>query len=664
MRQILCIVAIAMSILACTGEIDTSNRYTYTGETVADFLLNRSEKYSHFITMLKRADLFSLLNTYGQFTLFLPDNVAIEKYVAEQDSIYHATQDTNTPVWTGITSPLVEELSDSMANVIARTHIIESSTMIAEMGEGALPDRNFNYRFLGVNYVVKDEQYYIMLNNSAAIIGGDNQLENGVVHLVDKVVTPSQKDLPELIVSCQFFKIFASALNRTGFADSLKLDNDENWDPDQYKIQREFYGNYVCAPPTKFYKFTGFVEPDEVFHKNGIYTIDDLTAFAEKWYGTVDSDNPKSPRNALYKFVAYHFVPREMPHNKVVPYNISTNFDAIMPTIFDRYDYVETMQGTLMKFVKPLSTPEGRDTYINYNKRNEPFNADMHRHLDVRVIPLTDFIQLDEKYALFDQMATNGIVHPIDKILIYNEDEMYGNILNERIRIDSYSLLPELSCNGIRYSTSGQYVIPEVYSEKLKIRNGYIVCQSPDPDIAVPGYNCDAIVSVGNFDYEIILPPLPPRVYEVRLGLFNHGGYGTNWGDVFPSPVQVYIDGKIEGVPFNENYLDYSGYNKLEQTGYVKDELTFDNGLENDKHMRNLGWMKGPASVYYYTGIPCRDERRNVRRIVTRKYFSSGEHRIRLRYIGYFTDVYLYLDYLEFVPLHIINDPTKPEDRY
>jgi hypothetical protein len=133
---------------------------------------------------------------------------------------------------------------------------------------------------------------------------------------------------------------------------------------------------------------------------------------------------------------------------------------------------------------------------------------------------------------------------------------------------------------------------------------------------------------------------------------------------VFPSPVQVYIDGKIEGAPFNENYLDYSGYNKLEQTGYVKDELTFDNGLENDKHMRNLGWMKGPASVYYYTGIPCRDERRNVRRIVTRKYFSSGEHRIRLRYIGYFTDVYLYLDYLEFVPLHIINDPTKPEDRY
>ena len=50
MKRILYILAIALSILACTDEIDKSNRYTFTGETIADFLLNRSEKYSHMIT--------------------------------------------------------------------------------------------------------------------------------------------------------------------------------------------------------------------------------------------------------------------------------------------------------------------------------------------------------------------------------------------------------------------------------------------------------------------------------------------------------------------------------------------------------------------------------------------------------------------------------------
>ena len=87
MYKILFVFVIALSILACTDEIDKSNRFTFTGETVADFLLNRSEKYSHFITLLKRAELFSLLQTYGQYTLFLPDNDAVEKYLQEQDSL-------------------------------------------------------------------------------------------------------------------------------------------------------------------------------------------------------------------------------------------------------------------------------------------------------------------------------------------------------------------------------------------------------------------------------------------------------------------------------------------------------------------------------------------------------------------------------------------------
>ena len=78
MKRILYILTLFMSIIACTEEIDKSNRYTFTGETVADFLRNRSDKYSHMITLLERAGLFGLLSTYGQYTLFLPDNDAVE----------------------------------------------------------------------------------------------------------------------------------------------------------------------------------------------------------------------------------------------------------------------------------------------------------------------------------------------------------------------------------------------------------------------------------------------------------------------------------------------------------------------------------------------------------------------------------------------------------
>ncbi|MBQ8736013.1 MAG: fasciclin domain-containing protein [Bacteroidaceae bacterium] len=645
MKRILYILAIALSILACREEIDKSNRYVFTGETVADFMLNRSEKYSHMITLMKRAGIFSLMQTWGQYTLFLPDNESVEKFVAEQDSIYHATKDTYNPVWTGITSPLFEDLSDSMANVIARTHVTEAVTRMAEMGEGSLPERNFNYRLLGVNYIVKGEQYYIMLNNSAAIINGDNNVENGVVHLVDKVIAPSQKNVPELIGSYQFFKLFTEAMNLTGFCDSLKLDNDNSYNPDEHTSQNDFGSTYY-APETRFYKYTGFIETDEVFNANGIYTIDELTAFSEKWYGTEDKENPHSPKNALYKFIAYHFVPRELPHNKIVPYDINTensNFDLFMPTLYDRYDYFETMQGTMIKVVKPFSSRASIHTYINYNKRNYPYNIQMIPHLNIRVIPLTEFVNIKKEYSQFDQMANNGILHPIDKILIYNEDEMFGNILNERIRIDFYSLIPELSCNNIRYKLGTVYNMPKNYSKTVNIKNGGIKLVTFNPGT----YNVDNISLGGLFDVEFSLPQLPPRVYEVRLGF-------TNAHAVFNQHVQVYIDGTISGSPFDAN---------CNMTGRVEDEYTSDNGVENDKHMRSLRWMKAPVIFNDAKGIPSRHNNSSIRRIIATHYFGIGRHKIRFRLLGELPkDVGF--DYLEFVPLHIVSDPTKPEDRH
>ena len=37
-----------------------------------------------------------------------------------------------------------------------------------------------------------------------------------------------------------------------------------------------------------------------MFRSNGIENIDDLTAFAEKWYGAEERDNPKSPKTKAF----------------------------------------------------------------------------------------------------------------------------------------------------------------------------------------------------------------------------------------------------------------------------------------------------------------------------------------------------------------------------
>ena len=671
-KKVPIIIYVALLLFACREEIDKSNRYVFTGETVADFLLNRSEEYSHFITILKQAEMMSLLKTYGQYTLFLPTNEAVEKFLIEQDSLYWATRDDNVPYETGITSPHIEDLSDSMATVIAKTHLVEARYPMAEMNEGTLHRRNFNQRSLGINYKVVDERFYIMINNRSAIIDGDNEVENGIVHLIDKPIDPKYRTVSNQIAAHPFFSIFTQAISETGFESKVSATVDLNYIPPAKLVFPQYYYNSI--PQYRYFKFTAFVEPDEVFHKYGIYTLDDLKAFAEKWYGTKEKGNYKNPENALYKFVAYHFVEGEIPYNRVVLSRSGTysngniyTFDYYYMLGMDLYNYYPTLQGTLLKALKPLSTTDGLNIYLNYSKRKIPYNFEMRNHTNVRIIEVTEFTQMNERYAGFVPTAGNGLIHPIDKILIYNENEMVGNILDERMRFDYASLQPELSSNNIWQTDNVE--IPIDYCKGIKTFSG--------KNSGVYGYhggdyNLDCIDFLGsdfrrnnNFDHAVLLPPVPPRTYEIRIS--SRGGSGL-YNNRTTAKYQLYFDDKICGSPIPTHPIPTDP-----EIGWVADEDTYDNGVENDKHLRNKGWMKAPDS-YYIDGISgiretARSSYNRMRKIIHRQYIGKGEHWLRYRYIppkyleGFSANVSS-LDYIEFVPLHIVSDPSTPEDRH
>ena len=668
MKRILYILAIALSIVACSDEIDKSNRYTFTGETVADYMLNRSEKYSHMITLLKRADLFSLLQTYGQYTLFLPDNASVEKYVQEQDSIYWATKNSDNPIWTGVTSPLVEDLSDSMAVVLARTHIVEGCFNTSNLGEGSVAQWNFDNHYLGINYVVEGENYYIMINNYSRIMTRDEYVENGIIHTLDKAINPASFSLPEHIGRYNYFGLFSAALQLTGLADSLlKYSDDSYVAPEKYSLSAEgaIYvpDNLVSVPEKKFYRYTAFVEPDEVFHKNSIYTLDDLKAFAEKWYGTEERDNPRNPKNALHKFVAYHFVEGEIPYNMIVPSESGLIENGYVSTIvpgYDLYNYYPTMMGKLMKVLKPLSTPNGRNIYINYSKREIPYNFEMRNHTNVRIIELTEFIQTDEQYANFVSTAGNGLIHPIDKILIYNEDEMAGNILNERMRFDIAALQPELSSNNL-WQGSAYVYFPIDYCKGLK-KCGLEDLMHYRVDF---GHNCDFFIFMNEYDVAIKIPPVPTRTYEIRYSTIQQATEQVSETDFY----QVYFDDKICGLPVCNDIISTDS-----RIGWVRDDETLDNGVENDKLLRNKGWMKAPDTYNTHNYRPgyvdgsARDDYSSMRKIALIEHLVEGEHWLRFRHLRegnnhskIASDIF---DYIELVPLHIVSDPLNPEDRH
>ena len=86
---------------SCKEDIDESNLYTFTGETIEDYLENRSEQYSNFNYILKRIGYDKILAAYGTYTCFAPSNEAVQTYV---DSLYADMSNKELP-HNGMTGP-------------------------------------------------------------------------------------------------------------------------------------------------------------------------------------------------------------------------------------------------------------------------------------------------------------------------------------------------------------------------------------------------------------------------------------------------------------------------------------------------------------------------------------------------------------------------------
>lgn len=656
-----------IAFIGCKEEIDQSNRYTFTGETIASYLTKNSEKYSHFIKILKQAKKFQLLTTYGRYTCFVPTNAAIESFLYEQDSIRIASAAAGKPIRTGIFSPNLDELSDSMANVIAQSHLVDFPYYVADMNEGVLDVKNYNDRYLGVSFVVVNDRFRVLINSQGGIIESDIKAENGVLQVVDHVLSPSANFVGAQIGKFPYLSIFHEALAMTGMEDSMMLYKDESYKlanipVDDYERQ----GGTANYPATKYYKYTAFVETDETFAQYGINNINDLIEKAREWYGTDDENNYSSRNNALNKFVSYHLLDREVPYNRLVAYNLkwnNYNSEENYVKTADRYEYFETMMpNTLCKTIKPLSDPDNAKFIIlNQSHRLTPSVGFMRDHLNIHVLSVTDFIKMDEKYKNFDPNALNGMIHIIDKVMVYNEDEMAGNVMNERMRFDLASIMPELVNNGVKFCPWGsagkncsnhmEVAIPIGYSKYYKAFSNTSALHYLCAYTGWADYQGDEFICIGSYDIAYKLPPVPPGTYEIRLAYTATSNRGVT---------QFYVDNVVTGIP-----VDLRRYAYQPEIGWIADSQTDDNGIQNDKTMRNHGYMKGP-SIYYYGGphLLSRDYNGCIRRIVTTKYLGKGEHWIRFKNVQADDDgtAEFMHDYLEIVPMTVIRS-TMGEDR-
>ena len=664
----LAIAAVAVLALgSCIDEqIEESARYTFKGHTVASFLEDNKEMYSSFIEILRRGERLNLMKAYGQYTCFAPTNDAIDRYLFEQDSIYRASlEDDNEDdfVWTGVTSPYLSELSDSMCKVIAQTHLLPAVYLTTDMEGDIIPTMNMNDRYLSLSYDVDANGLSLLLiNGNGLIIGKDEEVENGVVHTIAEVLNPSTNTVPTQIEKHEYFRLMTEAIKATGYDDKLQLYKDESYTDGDLKEESIYKTQMVPYPANRYYGYTAFLEPDSVFFAEGIYNLEDLQAKCAEWYPEANASAPlTSPENPLNQFVGYHLLNRNIAYSRLVCYKVKphANFDSEKDFMkySDRYEYYETMAGKLINITMPRSVASLQTTILlNYHSKKDPL-ADP--FMNVKVYEPEEFRDLDTLYVNFAPNALNGTIHPIDKILIYNEDVMAGRVLNTMVRFDASSLCSELMNNNIRWTffthtSDGEVYIPHTYCENMKVYSDETMHYYLSPHHGWCNYQGDEMMTLGAFDFAYKLPPVPAGTYEIRMG------YTAN---TLRHVIQFYVDDEVAGIP-----VDLRVTTDNPKIGYVLDSKTEDNGIQNDKEMKNRGYMKAPNTFRGFTDADvARDLSNIVRYVVITKYLGEGEHWIRFKNVNENDDgkAQFMHDYFELVPVSFIRneDLTLDEKR-
>ena len=692
---------VALCCTCCTEDIDRSNRYTFLGETIVDYLENRSETFGSFLYILDKArigkvpadgDLSKmssarhLLSTYGHYTCFAPTNAAIEKHLVQQyekwlaDSTALANGEMNQKDFrdTGIHSPLLEELSDSMCAEIFKNHVLERNYRTIDLTDGAFPSPNMNDRYITMTYMADETTgaVYPFLNYSAKIVVADQEVENGIMQEIDAVINPSTALLPDLLISqTKYFNIWSKILEMTALDSAMRQVEDmayangglagEMVTGSAYLDANPHHNTKCFYPPARKFKYTMLVEPDSIFKKCGISDEYELIKRCEEWYGTEAPGEYDNPKNALYKFVAYHILDRQLLYASgtgsggFIMENFSGSYkseEMMYGSQFDRHDYFETkLPYTLMKVTRPFTNDEYHaDLVLNYTIQMTEVAEKMSDNINIRVYSPSTILDFMPD---FKDDAMNGRLHPIDKVLVYNEDLMVGSVLRERMRWDFTSWFPELTNNNVRWYNATSEVncfkIPDGYLERAKFRSttseNFYLC----PQSGWYNYQGDEMLASETFDIEYRMPYVPAGTYELRFGYTRYPNR---------SVVQFYIDGKPAGIP-----VDLKRSDDTEAfIGWVADSQLEDEQAiaENDKEMHNRCWMKAPDSYKVASSINARASNIPMRYVLGIFHLTEGDHWFRMKNVLEAKDTQGQHDYFEIVPKVVISDPSKPEDRH
>lgn len=647
----------------------------------------------------------SALSARGNYTVFAPNNEAIERYI--------------TKISKGTSSSL-SFLSDAQKEAIALNCIIDNgSTSAYELADfpsnGMFATTNLKDRRISCK---QNEDGDYILNDTAMVVTSNMEGSNGMLHIVNNVIVPSDKSILDLMDEASNMRIMTMLLKKCGYGDEGSIFDLAA----QTKLEEEYEkANLTHAGEKKTHSaingqfeyqskrllgYTAFVEPDDVITSewtdvpspevdelgnltNGDAILAAISAECQKIYGTEDADDYKSENNAVRKFVDYHLLEGKIVmedrsavhHWNEYGYACGDNYETKSSENYsvDVWDYYTTLSGALLKITQKASDKTYHLNYVaEYNTdwvgedqgnyqfkrviyKNEPVNG-----CDVEVSKNNEVDGVSQ-----ENDGADGYYFPINHILV-NSEATRTALGSERMRIDFSTMFPEIITNNVRgnkYAFFPQGYLSNLTNESSDTYIFYLQEGFRNANFGFKDYQGDELMAVGQYDFVIKLPRVPKSgQYELRIASSNNSLRGM---------VQIYLgESPLRLDPIGLPIDQRETVDMIPGNPFVDDkDVQYDKATcqENDRNMRNQNYLKGPR--YFHIngknkeGDPVRnikgssEDAAALRRILKADYFDCNKtYYLRFKSaIPDYQNSQLFLDYIEFVPSSVYNG-TEPED--
>lgn len=274
MKKYMLLSMVFLLIFSCDDPYEDDNFVVYDLYPAATYLEKRQDEFSRWIEVLKYTDLNNAINQASKtFTLFVPGNDAVDAFLAER----------------GVSQ--VSDLDLDYAKALVKYHTIEGEVPQKEfLLGGKLTKPTLSGDYLSVSF---DEETSdgglnsVYLNEEARVTEQANEITNGLVYVLDGVLTPLVETIYDRLAQNDDYSIFMQAVEATGWDETLSTVYDT--------ITNEYGGRTAVRR-----NYTTFVVSNSTLADDGISSLDDLSAKLGA------SGDYESEDNALYQYVAYH----------------------------------------------------------------------------------------------------------------------------------------------------------------------------------------------------------------------------------------------------------------------------------------------------------------------------------------------------------------------